>query len=327
MNSFRTEIVGGRSDVPMQLKSTILTQGSCFSDAIGRRLRADKMNALANPFGVIYNPHSIHNILLRGVFNEPPPDHTFLQNQGLYLNYEVHSQFSSPRKETLSASLTNAIGSAHYFLKDCDWLILTYGTAFVYQRQDTGEIVANCHKVPAAAFSRTLQSVEDVLRSFDNLYTHLIRFNPGIRIILTVSPVRHIKDTLALNSVSKSVLRLACHEISGKFDAVEYFPAYELMLDDLRDYRFYKSDMLHPSDDAEEYIWSKFQERYFSDELRDFVRRWRTVRSALAHRPFHPQSPAHQQFLRETLTKLEQFADIIDVESEMNDLKQQLQRS
>lgn len=145
-----------------------------------------------------------------------------------------------------------------------------------------------------------------------------------MKIILTVSPVRHLKDTLELNSVSKSVLRLACHQIAGQFDDVEYFPAYEIVMDDLRDYRFYKADMLHPTEEAEDYVWDKFMERYFSPALRDFIHRWQAILLAMRHKPFHPGSSAHQQFLRETLKRLEEFKSLVDVEEEILTLKQQI---
>ncbi len=325
MKDFRTELKIVPSNVTIDLKSGILTQGSCFSDAIGGRLGDHKLNVLPNPFGVIYNPESIHSVLLSAVCNEPMPDHTFLQNGELHLNYRLHSEFATFKKEELSVRLTNLIGSTHYFLKDCQWLIVTYGTAWVYSRNDTGEIVANCHKLPASAFAKSLMSVEDIIGSFRRFYEHLKAYNPGIRVVLTVSPVRHIRDTVELNSVSKSVLRLACHEITRLFDDVGYFPAYEIMMDDLRDYRFYKRDMIHPSDDAEDYIWEKFAERYFSPELSDFVQRWEGVLAAMRHRPFHGQSAAHRQFIRNTMKKLEAFSGTVDVSQEISVLKRQLE--
>lgn len=304
--------------------STILTQGSCFSEAIGERLKINKMPACVNPFGVIYNPESIHKALSYAVFNEPPPDHTFVHQNEVFLNYNVHSQLSASTREGLVSRLTETIGSSHYFLKDAGWLIITYGTAWVYTRNDTGEIVANCHKLPAALFTKSLMSVQEVVNSFTRFFDDLKRFNPGVRVILTVSPVRHLRDTMELNSVSKAVLRLACHEIAANFEEVEYFPAFEIMMDDLRDYRFYKSDLLHPTIDAEDYIWEKFMERYFSQSLREFVQTWQTILSAMHHKPFHPLSNAHQQFLRETLKKVEALKGVADVEEEIAQLKQQI---
>ena len=324
MKEFRTELKIIPSPATMGLKSAVLTQGSCFSDAIGRRLQMFKLNALANPFGVIYNPDSIHKVLTYGIFNEPVPEHTYLRQHDLFLNYDVHSEFSALKKEELVSHLMNTIGATHYFLKDTDWLILTYGTAWVYRRKETGEIVANCHKLPATMFSRSLLTLDSIVSSFSSFFEHLKKLNPQIRIVLTVSPVRHLKDTLEMNSVSKSVLRVACHQISSEYEDVGYFPAYEILMDDLRDYRFYKPDMLHPTAEAENYIWEKFMERYFSSDLKDFIAKWRGILLALGHKPFHPQASAHQQFLHDTLKKLDELKAQVDVEEEISIIKQQI---
>ena len=278
-----------------------------------------------NPFGVIYNPESIHKVLTYAVFNEAVPEHTYLRNQELFLNYDFHSEFAALAKDALAARLLNTIGSTHYALTKSDWLLLTYGTAWVYARSKTGEIVANCHKLPSAMFTKSLLTEEAIVSSFNSFYNNLKRINPKIRIILTVSPVRHLKDTLELNSVSKAVLRVACHQIASQYEDTEYFPAYEMMVDDLRDYRFYKADMLHPSEEAEDYIWEKFMERYFSDELKDFVGQWSLILSAMRHRPFHPGSKAHQQFLLDLHGKLETFRSVVDVQEEIDVVKRQMQ--
>ena len=321
MKEFRTELRVGPADARIDLKNGILTQGSCFSDAIGERLVAHKLKALVNPFGVIYNPESIHKALLYSVYNEGLPPHTFARHGDLHINFDFHSEFSALTQQDLSRRLNNAVGATHYFIKEADWLLITYGTAWIYERSDTGEVVANCHKLPAANFSKSLMSTQAIASSFARFFDALKKLNPNIRIIITVSPVRHLKDTLELNSVSKSVLRVACHEISAEFADVEYFPAFEMMVDDLRDYRFYKSDMLHPTEQAEDYIWEKFMERYFSPALRDFVKQWSAVLSALRHKPFHPGTEAHQQFLHVTLKKLEALSVHVDVQKEMSQIR------
>lgn len=321
MKEFRTALKVGPAIAQMRLKNGILTQGSCFADAIGDRLATHKLNALVNPFGVIYNPESIHKALLYAIYNEAVPPQTFLKHGDVHLNFDFHSAFSALTHEELSAQLNNAVGATHYFLKKADWLVITYGTAWVYERQETGEIVANCHKLPAAHFSKSLMSTHVIVSSFARFYEALKKLNDGIRVIITVSPVRHLKDTLELNGVSKAILRVACHEIQAQFTDVEYFPAYEMMIDDLRDYRFYKSDMLHPTAQAEDYIWENFMERYFSAELKDFVKQWSAVLSALRHKPFHPGTAAHQQFLRDTLKKLEALSIQVDVREEISRLK------
>lgn len=324
MKEFRTAIKVTPSKEKIGLKSRLLTQGSCFSDAIGDRLAVHKVDTLVNPFGVVYNPESIHRILTCSIFNEPVPDHTYLHHQGIYLNYNFHSQFSALSQHELAAKLKNTIGATHYSLKDTSWLLLTYGTAWVYRRKDTGEIVANCHKMPGSVFSKELMPVAAIVESFRIFYDQLKTFNEGIKIILTVSPVRHLKDTLELNSVSKSILRVACNELREHYEDVDYFPGFELMIDDLRDYRFYESDMLHPTEEAEDYIWEKFMERYFTPELKGFVQQWKEILSALKHKAFHPASSLHQQFLRDTLKKLQKFKGVVDVEKEIATVTQQL---
>jgi hypothetical protein len=324
MKSFRTDVSVSPSSHPISLKSGILTVGSCFADAIGTRLTGHKFHCLVNPFGAIYSPQAIHKTLLYSIYNESPAPITYLQNQEIHLNYDFNSQLSSLSQTALTSLLNHKIGVTHYFLKDAQWILITYGTAWIYTRNDTGEIVANCHKMPSHTFSKSLMHENEIVKSFDSLYSSLKKFNPKIRFILTVSPVRHVKDTLELNSVSKAMLRVTCHNLSENYEAVEYFPAFEMMIDDLRDYRFYKSDMLHPTVEAENYIWEKFKEKYFTTDTRAFVDKWDNIQAALAHKPFHPNTSAHQQFLKDTLKKLEELKSLVDVDKEIEVVKNQL---
>ena len=324
MDDFRTRIKITPSGDQIGLNDKIFTVGSCFSDAIGARLSANKLPALANPFGVMYNPNSIHKVLRYAVFNEVPQPNSYLQLGDVYLNYDFHSEFSALRQSDLERNILNAVGTSHYFLKESRYLILTYGTAFVYERKDTGEVVANCHKVPADAFTKNLLTQKKILESFESLFSSLKKLNPQLRIVLTVSPVRHLSDTLELNSVSKSILRMACHTLQEIHEDVDYFPAYEMMLDDLRDYRFYQPDMIHPSGQAEDYIWMHFAERYLTKEVHRFMEEWQPVLRALRHKPFHPTSAAHQKFLRDTLHKLEELKSMVDVEEEIKLVQSQM---
>lgn len=321
---FRTEIHISPSDTKINLQEKIITTGSCFSDAIGSQLLQNKFDVLVNPFGTTYNPYSIHKTLRYAIYNQVVPEHTYLENQGIVSNYDFHSSFSSHEKSEVEKKLKELIGATHYFLKDASWIIIAYGTAWVYERNDTGDIVANCHKVPSANFTKSLLSQKKVLESFQEFYQGLKTFNPKCKVILTVSPVRHIKDTLELNSVSKAVLRLACQTITEMHSDVFYFPSFEIMMDDLRDYRFYKSDMLHPSEDAEEYIWNKFVNSFLDESTKDFIKQWQPIQTALQHKPFHPKSIAHQSFLRNTLSQLEALQKIASVEREIQFVKSQL---
>jgi hypothetical protein len=324
MNTFRTDVSVLPSPHKIELKTAILTAGSCFSDAIGSRLRLNKFPVLVNPTGVIYNPASIHQALLFGIANKGLPEESFLVNNGIHSNYCFHSELSALDRSDLNRRLADMLETMHNFLSEASWIMITYGTAWVYERKDTGAIVANCHKIPAQQFTKRLMSEDEIMRSFETFYSALKQFYPTARIILTLSPVRHVKDTLELNSVSKAVLRTSCYKMSTTFRDVEYFPAYEIMMDDLRDYRFYKSDMLHPSEDAEHYIWEKFAGRYFGPETASFLKEWESMLASISHKAFHPATPAHQQFLRSLLKKLESLEAVVNVEWEKEIVRKQL---
>lgn len=321
---FRTELHIPSSTQKIQLTESIITIGSCFSDSIGNELAKMKFNTLVNPFGVSYNPHSIHKVLRYAIHNEVVPDNTYLTNQELIANYDFHSSFSETKKTEIEKKIKDVIGASHYFLKDTRWIFITYGSAWIYERKDTGEIVSNCHKMPASGFTKSLLSQKKVLESFDEFHNDLKSFNPTCKIILTVSPVRHTKDSLQLNSVSKSVLRLACQTISETYKDAFYFPSYEIMLDDLRDYRFYGPDMIHPSGEAEEYIWNKFSSCYFDNSTMEFIKQWKSIYTALQHKAFHSGTAAHQSFLNKLLLQLEELKKTVNVDKETDFIKSQI---
>lgn len=302
----------------------MLTMGSCFADSMGKRMVENKFNVIPNPFGIIYNPVSIMK-LIHFAINETYPDaYTYIKNQGVYYNYDFHSEFSALTVEELKLKVEGAIISTHKFLQKADWIFLTFGTAIGYLLKENNELVANCHKVPATQFEKKFLTQKQIISSFENLLKRLTIFNPGIRIILTVSPVRHLKETLELNSVSKSILRITCHTLQEEYDAVSYFPAYEILLDDLRDYRFYGSDMLHPNETAEDYIWNKFISAYLDESTCVTLAEWVKVKRSLDHRPFHKDSEKHLQFLSNTLNKLHKLGEEIDVSNEITRLQKKL---
>jgi len=327
MKSFRTELQVKTSTTQIRHNMPVFTIGSCFAESIGKRLMNNKFIVSANPFGTLYNPVSIHKVLLYALHNELPQPTTYIKNQEIWCNYEFHSSLSDVTKGQLEKKISNAIGTAHHFLKDADTLIITYGTAKVYEQVDTGEPVANCHKMPAGNFTSQILKPEKITESFEILFEKLKKWKPGIKIMLTVSPVRHIKDTPEFNSVSKSALRWACHAIQERCPSVEYFPAYEIMMDDLRDYRFYGADMIHPSGEAMDYIWEKFSDAYFNASTKALMKQWQEVSAALHHRPFHPKSAAHKKFLNETLRKLEELKTLIPVKEEIAHIRSQLPKT
>lgn len=321
---FRTELNPDPSPNKITLETPVLTIGSCFADAIGNRLVENKLPALCNPFGVIFNPVSILRLLEFSLSKTYPPPDSYDQRDEVFFNYFFHSALSTLDPNDLKDRIRNRIDEVHDFLSKCKWLVLSLGTAWVYQRIDNGEIVANCHKIPSHRFKKFLLSRKRILEDFERFYQLLRQFNPDIRIILTVSPVRHIRDSLELNQVSKATLRLVCHSAVQEYDRLIYFPSYELVLDDLRDYRFYGPDMIHPSVEAEEYIWQKFTQAYFDNQALEFLKLWKGIKSSLYHRPFHLTTTKHQEFLKKTLARLESLDYPVNVTQEIDHIKSQL---
>lgn len=324
---FRTELVVTPAAWSLTLNDHLITFGSCFSDSIGQRLLSNKFSVLVNPFGTTYHPLAIDRLIGYAARQQYPPDDSYLMNQEHVFNYDFHSSFWNDTTDNLRQGIEATINKVHRQIKASQCLLITYGTAWMFERIDNGQAVANCHRMPSGLFRRRLTSVEEIVTSFTRMHAALLSINPGIRIILTVSPVRHLKDTLPSNSVSKATLRLACHQLASAFESVHYFPAYELLIDDLRDYRFYADDFIHPSAFAEEYIWTKFAATYFTKDTLRILSDWGQVRQSLEHRPFHPGSEAHQEFLRQTLSKLERLNPVMHVEKEIADLRAQLKLS
>ena len=307
-NSFRTEITCPPGN-PIALKDRILTTGSCFADQLGNWLLNNKFEVLVNPFGTNYNPISIHKNLIDLITDEVD-NHLLIEQQGIWHHFDYHSNWSSDNKKELINSIRNKQTLVKEYVSQAKVVVITYGTAWVYTHKDQNKIVANCHKVPAREFDKQLLSVEKIIQSFNTLQAIIKSINKNIRFILTVSPVRHVKDTLQMNSVSKACLRLACHQLASQHQEVDYFPSYEIMMDDLRDYRFYDRDMIHPSEEAVEYISQKFSNQYFNQDVITFIEKWSSIKQALTHRPFHPDSTSHQKFLKDLLHKLNAIKEV-----------------
>ncbi|MEM9673734.1 MAG: GSCFA domain-containing protein [Bacteroidota bacterium] len=322
---FRTEVTIPPLNKSIALGDPVCLIGSCFAQTMGERFQQNKFTTYFNPFGTLYNPASIFRLLHDAINQSMPGEHTYLVNQGIHLNYQFHSDFSSSSEDDLRAQIEQALISTRSFLKDCRWLVITLGSAYCYELQENSQIISNCHKMPSHLFQRRLLDPDEIVMRFEQLYGALAALNPDMKYIFTVSPVRHLRDTLVQNSVSKAVLRVAVNSIQETHsNTVHYFPSYELMMDDLRDYRFYRADMLHPTEVAEDYIWQKLAESYFSQEAQDFIKTWAPLQKALQHRAFHPKSEAHQQFLRKTIAQLKQLTNRVDVNPEIKELEQQL---
>lgn len=321
---FKTGISLPAYDYKVSQGNPIFSIGSCFAQIIGQKLADTKFKITSNPFGTIYNPLSILQLLNFSIEKNYPEDHSYLHNQGLFYNYYMHGDVSDLAREKLEEKIVNLINNTHQQLKASEWLLITLGSAYVYLREENKDVVANCHKVPARHFDRRILQVNEIFDAFSATLQKLKLFNPGIRIIITVSPVRHVRDGLPENSVSKATLRLVCQQLVENYSFIDYFPSFEFLIDDLRDYRFYADDLVHPSKMAEEYIWQHFQQRYMSEETRQLIKEWNKIQQAVQHRPYHPHSIQHQQFLHKTIEKLLQFKDKLDVSKELEFLKKQL---
>jgi len=321
---FRTPVIPAKSSKKITLNDPLFLIGSCFSEHIGKRLSENKFDNLTNPFGTIYNPVSIFALMENSLLEKPTDKKKILKNQGVFRHYDFHSDISSLSEDDLRTQIEESNKYSKIYLLRSKWIIITLGTAIVYRHKKLDTIVGNCHKVPAAEFDKQRLHPDEIIERFKTFYETLSTMNKDCNIILTVSPVRHIKDSLETNSISKSILRYASAVIAETWDNVHYFPSYEMLIDDLRDYRFYTADMVHPSDAAIDYIWEAFQQSYFSEESMQFVRDWHKIRAALSHKPFYPGSREHQQFVKNTIKQLQKFTDRVDISYELKLLEEQI---
>ena len=257
------------SEWKIEPEARVLLVGSCFADEVGEKMVRGGMEAMVNPFGTLYNPASIAASLLRSISERDyTEDSTELVqgNDGLWHSWMHHSRFSSKSKTELLDAINETMHKVGSFLREADVLVITLGTAIIYRQKETGMLVANCHKMPDALFVRERMTAYDIADQWQMLLRLLESVNPRLKVIFTVSPIRHKRDGMHVNQISKGILLQALDEM-----AVEYFPAYEIMLDELRDYRFYADDMIHPSEVAVEYIWQRFQDTYFDNKTKDAV--------------------------------------------------------
>lgn len=318
MNS-RTEIQTTHPTPIIGLGTKVLTIGSCFADNIGERLHGDKLIVKVNPFGTVYNPISIFNLLGDALYNIAPNEELYYHDGETWQHHGFHSAYWDFDKSILTHKLQKILEDTGNFLRETDVLMITFGTSVIYKHKDTQNLINNCHKRPADDFEKTVLELDEMEKAFEVLYTLLKNENPNLKIILTLSPVRHIKDGLELNAVSKSLLRLFCNKVANQKDIL-YFPAYEAMIDDLRDYSYYKDDLLHPNDRAVDYIYEKFGEQYFTKDYHQFLPKWKKLKIQLAHRPHKPGTKEHLKFLQNLYSDLEMLKDTVDVRNEMEEV-------
>ena len=280
---FRTEIPTPKYPFNISYQDKLMLVGSCFSDHIGNFFQEMRFDTLSNPFGTLFNPVSIANALKMCInpelFNEQYID--FFNEK--WISYAHHGKFSHPDKETFLQNIRQNLDKAHDFLSSANYLFITFGTAYCYRLNERDIIVANCHKIPANQFEKQLLTIEQIVGFYQDLLEQLRQFNPQLKIIFTVSPVRHLADGFHENQISKSILHLSINQLIDNTNTF-YFPSYEMVQDDLRDYRFYAADLCHPSDVAVTYIREKLTEAFFSPETQERMKEVVKENKAQGHR-------------------------------------------
>jgi hypothetical protein len=329
--SFYTEIQIPEFPWKIDHSKRTLLMGSCFSENIGQQLLDRKFQADVNPFGILYNPESVANGLKILLESRPFQANDLFYDQGLWNSFYHHGRFSAPDPVTALVRINDRIEFSSEFLKKADFLIVTFGTAWVYELKETGQIVSNCHKVQASGFKRFRLGVYEITETWKDILEAIWKLNPNLKVIFTVSPIRHWKDGAVENQVSKAVLLLAIDQLKKGFGGQRcgYFPSYEIMMDELRDYRFYADDMLHPSPVAIGHIYGRFSRVAISSESQSLSKKVIKIGKSLAHRIANPGSEAHLAFLESTLQKLRQLTNsfpMLDFAAEKARLEDELEK-
>ena len=304
---FRTTIQLHKGDFELSPEKPLMLLGSCFSENIGNKLAYSMWNTAINPCGVLYNPASIAGIITRVLENNYITDADIVITGNQYISWLFDSHFASVDKSSALQKMNHALSTTGDYLKKISCLIVTFGTAWIYELTGNQQIVSNCHKFPSSHFQRRRMSVDEVANLWITLIEQLQHLNPELKIIFTVSPIRHFKDGVHENTLSKSTLMLAIDRIIEKTDNTDYFPAYELLIDDLRDYRFYADDMLHPSKSAVDYIWQHFSEKYFSNRTIEILNKATKLSQRQRHRPMTDDIAQFEKFHQETERLISEF--------------------
>ncbi len=293
-----------QTNIPLTLQenqidynSKVLLLGSCFVENMGEKLAYYKFQNLQNPFGILFQPTAIEHLISRAIIGDPfTEDDIFFYNEQWHC-FLVHSSLSKPNKDEFLKTLNEKRKELLDYLKSATHIVFTYGTSWVYKNIESKSFVANCHKIPQKKFTKKLISVTNVSTSISKVISLIKEVNPKVTIITTISPVRHLKDGFVENNRSKAHLISGLQNILEEVSNVYYFASYEIMIDELRDYRFYKEDMIHPNKTAISIIWEAFNKVWIADETKQLQKEIEVIQSGLQHRPFYPESNAHQQFL------------------------------
>lgn len=286
--------------------SKIVLLGSCFSENIGSLFAFYKFRTLQNPFGILFHPKAIEKLITYAINQEKMTASAFVFQNECWHSFDVHSSLSNPNKKELLKHLNTAISTTHIAIQNSSHLIITLGTAWVYRFIESDEIVANCHKIPQKKFAKELLSVHEISEILEAIVVLLATVNPTISIIFTVSPVRHLKDGFVENSRSKAHLIAGIHQVietSTSTISTHYFPSYEIQMDELRDYRFYAEDLIHPTKTAIHFIWEKFLSAWFTQDTKKIMQEIENIQKGMLHRPFHENSHQHKEFLQHLNSK------------------------
>ncbi len=305
---FRTEIRIPESKNKIGYQSEIVLFGSCFTENIQQKLSWFQFQNSSNSHGILFNPKAIEKAIVDCIVKREYKKTDLLFFNDLWISMNHHSKFSSPKADTVIDHINKEIIKNHFLLKKTTHIIITLGTAWVYRYHKNNKFVANCHKIPQKEYTKELLNTEEVFKILQNIINKINSFNPKAQILFTLSPVRHLKDGFTENSLSKAVLTTAINRVLNTKN-ISYFPAYEIMMDDLRDYRFYKEDMVHPNETAVNYIWKLFKETWIDKKDHNLMKEIYKIKKALEHKPFNPDSPKHQEFnihLHEKIRKLEE---------------------
>ena len=294
--------------------------GSCFTENVGNKMAALKYDVDINPFGILYNPISVANGIRILLHKKEFTNSDLIKHNSLWHSFYHNGKFSSVDKQKTLQNINSRIKNSSDYLKNANFIFITFGTAWIYKYKTTGETVSNCHKINGNEFERVRLSVNDIVDEYKQLLSEIRELNPALKVVFTVSPIRHWKDGAVENQRSKATLLLAVDEIikASKVNC-DYFPSYEIMMDELRDYRFYAEDMIHISDVAIKHIWEKFETALISEESRKISKEVVKITAATNHRPFNKFTKEHQIFLQKQLSKLQVFKQkypFVDLEKE-----------
>lgn len=313
---------------PIAYGDKIMLMGSCFTEHIGNALADLKFDVLQNPHGILFGPDAVCKSLLSYTENKQYAETDLFCLNEVWNSWDHHSRFSNISRSEAVKVINASQQKAHSFLKEADWLIITLGSSFIYELTSVadavsagiGETVANCHRAPANWFQKEMLEIDSIKELLEGCLNRLKAFNPALKFIFTVSPVRHIRDGVVENNRSKARLIEAVHFICRKFESAFYFPAYELVIDVLRDYRFYDIDMVHPNYPATEFVLEKFSDTCIADASQELMKEVKQIIIARKHRPFQPETKAHQQFLSahfDKAKKLKEKYPFLDLTEEL----------